>query len=76
MAPLSKGAAHKLPKAIYGRGIPAVGRYVFAQVFGEYAPGPANPSDLAVARPPPFDKGGLVLPHQCLFRDNDVETFG
>ena len=44
MAPLSKGAAHKLPKAIYERGIPAEGVYEFAQPSGESAPCTANPS--------------------------------
>ena len=44
MAPLSKGAANQLPKAIDWRGIHAVGVYEFAQHFGEFAHGTANPS--------------------------------
>ena len=47
MAPLSKGAANKLPKAIYWRGIHAVGVYGFASDSGEFAHGTANPSTTA-----------------------------
>ena len=59
MAPLSKGAANKLLEAIYWRGIHAVEVYEFAQHFGEFVPGTANPST-ANAVPLPLTREALL----------------
>ena len=66
-APLSKGAANKLPKAIYWRGIQAVGVYEFARHFGEFVLGTANPST-ANAVP-------LPLTREALLRSLQVQQF-
>ena len=57
--PLVKGGSAQIAKSNLCAGDSAVGVNGFAQLFGEFVQSTANPSDLADARPPPFDKGGL-----------------
>ena len=68
---MSKGAAHKLPKAIYVRGIQ---RQVCTN-----SPNPSANPHCVLRIPPtslalghlPLTREAWVLPHQCLFRGND-----